>query len=103
MVQNNIHMDAYLRLAEEFVQDFFNEECDWSKVPSHLLLIRSVVDSALHSLEQLDELTSTMNRQKNKKLLVEDSDQYDQLHHLLINDIFYIAMHWYLNDEATQN
>ena len=96
-------MDAYIRLAEEFVEDFFSGDCEWSKVPSHLLVIRSVVDSAMSNMEQLDELTESMNKQKSKELLIEDSEQYDHFHHLLINDIFYIAMHWYLNDEATQN
>lgn len=96
-------MDAYLSLAEEFIEDFYSGDCDWSKVPGHLLKVRSVVDSALHNMEQLDELSSSMNSQKNKKLLVEDADQYDHFHHLLINDIFYIAMHWYIYDEITQN
>ena len=96
-------MDTYLKLAEEFIDDFFSGECDWSKVPSHLLLVRSVVDSALHNLDQLAKLTDSMNNRPNKKLLLEDTTEYEHFHHLLFNDIFYIAMHWYLNDESTWN
>lgn len=96
-------MDAYLKLAEEFIEDFFTGDCDWSKVPSHLLLVRSVVDSALYNMEQLDKLTDSMNSQSSKKLLLKDSEQYDHFHHLLVNDIFYIAMHWYINDDINWN
>jgi len=96
-------MDAYLKLAEQFIDDFYSGDCDWTKVPSHLLLVSSVVDSALHYMDEIDKLTESMNNQPSKKLLLQDTTEFEHFHHLLFNDIFYIAMHWYLNDEATLN
>ena len=96
-------MDAYLKLAEDFIEDFYTGECDWSKVPSHLLLVRSVVDSALYNMEQLDKLTDSMNKASNRKILLKDTEDYEHFHLLLVNDIFYIAMHWYINDDVNWN
>lgn len=95
-------MNAYLTLAENFVEDFYGGDCDWTKVPSHLLVIRSVVDSALDNLEQLDKITDEMAKAKNKTL-VKQAEDYEHYSYLLYQDVFYIAMHWFLNDEATMN